>query len=103
MPSWSPSYYTLITEPGSGRYGDRLMLCTLHQPPCIRHGRPGEEWCQQLPKHRRPFPAAEAAPQQSAQTITVQLDAAQLGQAVAEGVVTGFRIARAEQRAERRR
>jgi hypothetical protein len=52
-PAWPASYYRLIDEPGAGRFGDRLMLCTIHDQRHIRHGRPGDEWCQSLEPHRR--------------------------------------------------
>jgi hypothetical protein len=89
--TWSPHYYALISEPGSGRYGERLTLCTVHTPPCIRHGNDWAGWwCQRLPGQRRPFPAEEPKPAAPSATIVVQLDAAALGAAVAEGVERGL-------------
>lgn len=51
-PTWPASYYALINEPGSGRYGDVLAVCTIHREQHIRYVCPdGTAWCQSLPPH----------------------------------------------------
>jgi hypothetical protein len=51
--TWPRGLYELAALEGSGRSGERLMLCTAHRGRHVRHGPPGEEWCQALPPHRR--------------------------------------------------
>lgn len=55
-PTWSADFYALIAAPGSGRFGDVLALCTIHDEPHIRYvTNGGESWCQSLEPHDRRY------------------------------------------------
>ena len=93
---WPVCYYRLI-EAGE-RQDDALAVCVAHRGVHVWY----LDDCHALPPHqpRRFNPRPASAP---AVSITVLLDADRLGWAVADGVVTGFRRARVEQRQEGRR
>lgn len=93
--TWSSDLFGLIAEPDSGRETERLALCTLHQPPHVLHGRPGDEWCQALPPQRRPF-RPERRARSADETERVQLDETRLGQILEEAMLSALRRAREE-------
>jgi hypothetical protein len=104
-PTWSADYFALASMEGTGRFGDRPAVCRLHDPPHVVYAPPnGEPWCQEIPPHRAGRRVSRLRHEEStAPTVVVRLDEDRLGSVIADGVVDGFRRARAEQRAERRR
>jgi hypothetical protein len=102
--SWPRAFFELASIEGSGRFGERLAVCTRHRGQHVRHGRPGDEWCQALPPHRRgPRPSRlRGEPAAAALRVVVERDTEALGEAIGSGLVLAFRRARAEERAERR-
>jgi hypothetical protein len=102
--TWPRALFELANLEGSGRFGERLAVCTRHRGQHVRHGRPGDEWCQALPPHRRgPRPSRlRGEPATAALRVVVELDTEALGEAIGSGLVLAFRRARAEERAERR-
>src|SRR5581483_5707190 len=90
--TWPIALYALV-ELGEGPPG-RLALCSRHRGQ--HHYYLGG--CYMLEPRRRPFPSPEPLPAATPAPIVVQLDAAELGRQVGEGLAAGFRLARAEAR-----
>lgn len=101
--TWPPGLYALI-ELGP-RATDRLAVCIEHDGAHVRYidwRDPSVSWCQALPPHQ-PMRRTRCPDPEPSTTVRVEIDEDRLGQVISDGVVAGFRRARAEQRQERRR